>query len=145
MKISGLSSFQRALVTLLLGVSWIVWLNIVVFIFVVRGYIDLSAAEFLPVVLVPLVLSLCAVSVLSGSTWYGSTIGDKQQSRDRFLRHFGFWILGASVTALTIEVLLLLTVEPFSTLHTISAAGFLVFALIALWAPKIGVLRAKPE
>jgi hypothetical protein len=141
MKSAGLTYSSSALVTFLLGLLSCGWSMMVGPIALTRGYV--SFPSYFAIACTPFMLSIYAVGVLSGSkSWYGSTIGDKQQSLDRLRRYMGIWILGGSLTGLAFSVFhLLISDESSQTIHMYTSAGFLLFVLVALWAPKIGVLR----
>ena len=142
MKNTGFTSSKTVLVTFLLGLMSSGWNMLVVPVAQTRGYVDVSSASFFAAMFGPFLLSIYAVSVLSGSkSWYGSMIGDKQQSFDRLRRYMGVWILGGSLTGLAVSGFRLLTSESFQKIHIYASAGFLLGVLASLWAPRIGVLR----
>ncbi len=143
MKNAGLTSSKSALVTFLLGLLSCGWTMIVGPVALTRGYV--SFPSFFAVAFTPFMLSTYAVVVLSGSrSWYGSMIGDKQQSLDRFRRYMLIWVLGAALVGLAFSVFHLLTSDESSqTIHMYASAGFLLMVLVSLWAPKFGVLRQR--
>ena len=144
MKNTGLTSFKTVLVTLLLGSMSFVWSLKFVPFAIARGYVEVSSASYFAAIFAPFMLGFCAAVVLSGRwrPWYGSTIGDQQQSFDRFRIYYLVWTLGVALTGLAFSVFRLLTSYGSSqTFHIYASGGFLLIILASLWAPKIGVLR----
>ena len=143
MKNADLTRSKSALVTFLLGLLSCAWSMIVGPVALTRGCV--SFPSYFAVAFTPSILSIYAIAVLSGSkSWYGRMIGDKQQSLDRFRRYMGIWVLGAALVGLGFSVFHLLTSDDSSQrIHMYTSAGFLLFVLVSLWAPKIGVLRNR--
>ena len=149
MKNTGPTSSKTVLVILLLGSMSFACSLMFVPVAIARGYVEVSSASYFAAMFAPFMLGFCAAVVLSGSwrSWYGSMIGDPQQTSDRFQRFQLYnlvWILGGSLTGLAISVFRLLTSYGSSqTFHIYASAGFLLVILVSLWAPKIGVLRHR--
>jgi hypothetical protein len=143
MKNTELTSSKSALVTFLLGFLSSVWTMMVGPVALTRGYVSFPSS--FAVAFTPVMLSIFAVGVLSGSrSWYGSMIGDKQQSLDRFRRYMFIWILGGALVGLAFSVFHLLTSDESSQrIHMYASAGFLLVVLFSLWAPRFGVLRHR--
>ena len=144
MKNAGRTSSKTVLVILLLGSMSFAWTLKFVPFAIARGYVKVSSASYFAAIFAPFMLGFCVAAVLSGSwrSWYGSKIGDPQQSFDRSQLYMLVWILGIALTGLAFSVFRLLTSYGSSqTFHIYASAGFLLVILVSLWAPKIGVLR----
>jgi len=145
----GLSSFQSAFITFLIGSVTCGWSMCLLPHALVNGYLPASFAR-LPTSLVlvdgPLALSAYAVLILSGSTsWNGSVIGDRRESLERLYRYLNILLLGASLTGLACSGFRLVTSELFRTTYIYTGAIFLFLVLVSLWSPKGGVLRQKQK
>ena len=145
----GLSPFQNALITFLLGSVTCGWSLIILPHLFASGYMPASSTRSFPIldlVLVdaPFFLALYAASVLSGSiSWNGAVIGEKQKSVELFWRYLSILVLGASVTGLACSVFRLATSEVLRTTHMYTGAAFLFGVLASLWSPMGGLLRQK--